>query len=52
MLFKLTTNQLKFIFCRFFMVYLYLYMHFIDYLCSFIDVISNIVQDLKTKRSL
>ena len=51
MLFKLTTNQLKFIFCRFFMVYLYLYMHFIDYLCSFIDVISNIVQDLKTKRS-
>ena len=33
------------------MVYLYLYMYFIDYFSSFIDVISNIVQDLKTKRS-
>jgi hypothetical protein len=47
MLFELTTNQLKAIFCRFFIVYLYLYMHFIDYFCHFIDVIANIVQDLK-----
>ena len=47
MLFELTTNQLKLIFCRFFIVYLCVYMHFIDYYCSFIDVIANIVQDLK-----
>ena len=47
MLFKLTTNQLKAMFCRFFIVYLCLYMYFVDYYCHFIDVIANIVQDLK-----
>jgi hypothetical protein len=47
MLFELTINLLKAIFCRFFILYLCLYMHLIDYYCHLIDVIANIVQDLK-----